>query len=305
MRQKVLITGGAGFIGSTLAEYLLDKNYSVRVIDNLFSGSISNLSTVINDIEFIELDIRNSKALSIYCKSVDYIIHLAAASSVSGSIEAPDICSEVNIGASLKLLEIAAQNNVKRFVVASSCAVYGNRSGDNKLKENNELDPLSPYAVSKLTVEYYCKIYSAYYKIPAICLRLFNVYGAKQNINSDYAAVIPRFVYLISNNLSPTIFGDGHQTRDFIYIKDVVSAFEKAINTEATGIFNIASGQSYDINELYYIIAKLSGKDPGVVYKPARKGEVRFSRSDITLAQTKLNFTPQFNLESGLKDLLS
>ncbi|MGD9581439.1 MAG: GDP-mannose 4,6-dehydratase [Vampirovibrionia bacterium] len=302
--KNVLITGGAGFIGSNLVEYLLERNYNVRVVDSLFAGSKDNLKDFLSDIEFYENDIRDLTAMISHCRDIDGIVHLAAISSVALSIEEPIMCNDVNISATINLLNIARNQGVKKFVFASSSAIYGNPDTDKPVSEDLKPDPLTPYAVSKLTSEMYCDIYTKIYNLPSVALRLFNVYGVKQNAKSEYSAVIPKFIDALNNLSSPTIFGDGEQTRDFVYVKDVISAMELALTTDTTGIFNIASGNSYSVNELAELIKKLLNKDINVSYEPERTGEVKFSQADITLAKEKLGFVPKYALSDGIKDKL-
>ena len=300
--KNVLITGGAGFIGSNLAEYLLEKGHNITIIDDLSTGSRKNLSKIINDINFIEADIRDNAIIEDICKNIDGIVHLAAVSSVALSVEKPLYCNEVNIDATLNLLNTARDYDICKFVFASSSAVYGNPPGDILVSEKNKTFPLTPYAVSKLTGEMYCQVFTELYSLCAISLRLFNVYGARQNPRSEYSAVIPKFIDSIANNTSPTIYGDGYQTRDFIYIKDVISAIELALKMDRTGVYNIASGSSYSINELISILTTLFGKNVKPVYAPARYGEVKYSQADISLAKSQLRFNPLYSLEEGLRD---
>lgn len=302
--KNVLVTGGAGFIGSNLVEYLLERDYNVRVVDNLFAGSKDNLSGVMDDIDFIESDIRDMTSMIGHCRDIDGIVHLAAISSVALSIEEPVMCNDVNINATINLLNIAKKQGVAKFVFASSSAIYGNPEEDVPVNEEAKAYPLTPYAISKYTSEMYCDVYSKLYNLPAVALRLFNVYGMKQNAKSEYSAVIPKFIEALNNHNSPTIYGDGEQTRDFVYVKDVVAAMELALNSEAVGTYNIASGKSYSVNELAEMIKKLLKKDLNINYQPQRTGEVKFSQADITLAKEKLGFEPAYLLEDGIKDKL-
>ena len=302
--KNILVTGGAGFIGSHIVEYLVEHGHSVTVIDNLFSGSVNNLSEVIKKIEFIEGDIRDKDLLFKHCKSTGGIIHLAAISSVPMSVENPLTCNEVNIDSTLNLLQIAKECNVKKVVFASSSAVYGNPAKEVLVTESDKTAPLTPYAISKYTGELYCQTYSEIYNLQTIALRLFNVYGPRQNPDSEYSAVIAKFINALNSDKQPSIYGDGYQTRDFIYIKDVVSAFALALKTDQTGVYNIASGHSYSVNELFEILTKVLGKTIEANYFEPRIGEVKYSQASISLAQSKLKFQPAFTLEQGLKDKL-
>ncbi|MEW5819645.1 MAG: GDP-mannose 4,6-dehydratase [Cyanobacteriota bacterium] len=302
--KKILLTGGAGFIGSHLAECLVDKGHSVKIIDNLSSGSSNNLSSIIDKIEFVEGDIRDKSLIEELCSDITSIIHLAAMSSVAQSVEEPLLCNDINVNATLNLLEVARKKRLKKFVFASSSAVYGNPSKDAIVCETNQTSPLTPYAVSKLAGEQYCQVYSEIYRLPTISLRLFNVYGPRQNPNSEYSAVIPKFINSISNEESPIIYGDGYQTRDFVYIKDIITAFEISLKASQTGIYNIASGTSYSINELTGVLTELFEKEITPEYAPERYGEVKYSQADISLAKSKLKYNPQYNLKNGLKDII-
>lgn len=305
MSKNILITGGAGFIGSNLVEYLVKKGYSVTVIDNLSTGSKINLSGSLGHINFQKLDIENIDAIKKHCTNVDAIIHLAAIGSVLYSIQNPLKCHDVNINSTLKLLDFAAKNNVQKFVFASSCAIYGNPNNCKKVNECFTPQPLTPYALTKLTIEYYCKLYTEFYNLNTVSLRFFNVFGPRQSADSDYSAVIPKFISKLSNNEPPFIYGDGTQTRDFVFVKDVISATELAMNSTQTGIYNIGTGNSYSVNELYNLICKILNKQIQPVYKNARDGEVRFSNSDISLAQKQLGYYPQYDLENGLITLIN
>lgn len=304
MIKNILITGGAGFIGSHLAEFLVKQGYSVKVIDNLSTGSKSNLAEVLNDIEFIESDIRNTDVMYKYCNDVDCIIHLAAISSVALSINQPITCNEINLNATLNLLNIAAKTGIKKFIFASSCAVYGNPEKEVLVSESNKAFPLNPYAVTKLAAEKYCQVFTEIYNLPTISLRLFNVYGTKQSTVNDYSAVIPKFLGKLINNLPPTIYGDGLQTRDFVYINDVITAFSLVLETDQTGVYNIASGNSYSVNELFEVISSVLGKSIKPIYADPKPGEVRFSSANISLAQNKLKYYPKYTLTDGLKHML-
>lgn len=302
--KNILVTGGAGFIGSNLVEYLLERNYNVRVVDNLFAGSKDNLSEVINDIEFVNSDIRDITSMIGHCRDMDGVVHLAAISSVALSVEEPVMCNDVNINATMNMLNIARGQGVKKVVFASSSAIYGNPEEDVPVNENCKAMPLTPYAISKYTSEMYCDVYSKLYNLPAVALRLFNVFGTKQNAKSEYSAVIPKFIDALNNHNPPIIYGDGEQTRDFVYVKDVVAAMELALTSDVTGTFNIASGESYSVNELAEIIKKLLNKDINTHYEPERSGEVKFSQADISLAKNKLGFEPAYSLQDGIKDTL-
>ena len=249
-QKKVVITGGAGFIGSTLADSLVADN-QLTIIDNLSMGTLNNINDLITDknVKFIRGSVLNLELLEHIFQGIDFVFHMAAIPSVARSINDPISTNEVNIAGTLNVLIAARDNKVKKVVFASSSAVYG----ETKLlpaKEDVLPDFRSPYALTKLTGEYYCRLFNELYNQPTICLRFFNVYGPRQSHTSEYSAVIPLFIYNILKNCPPIIFGDGNQTRDFVFIKDVVQANIIAAESKVTGVFNIGGGKSITINNL-------------------------------------------------------
>lgn len=299
--MKVVVTGGCGFIGSNIAEELIKKHYVV-VIDDLSTGRIENIQSLQDkeNFEFVRGNITDLGLLKQIFEDVDCIFHQAAIPSVQRSVENPLDTNEANIKGTLNVLIAARDCGVKKVVYASSSSVYGDTPELPK-KENMKPNPQSPYAVSKLTGEYYCKVFSEIYGIKTICLRYFNVYGPKQDPASEYAAVIPRFINRVLNNQPPIIFGDGNQTRDFTFVKDVVKANILAMEKNVEGVFNIAYGQQISINELANKIMEIVGVKLNPVYDKPRPGDIRNSLADISLAKQKLGYMPEYSLEKGLE----
>lgn len=299
--KKVVVTGGAGFIGSHLAEELA-KNNEVIIIDNLSTGKIGNIQHLLelDNVSFIKGDVRDLELLKKSFENADYVFHQAAIPSVPRSIKDPISTNEVNVNGTLNVLIAARDCDVKKVVYASSSSVYGDSPTLPK-KESMLPNPLSPYAVSKLTGEYYCKVFSILYGLKTICLRYFNVYGPRQDPSSQYAAVIPKFISRILNNKPPIIYGDGKQTRDFTFVKDVVYANILAAETQAQGIFNIATGKRISIHDLAHKIMNIIGKHLNIIYDKPRPGDIRDSLADISKAIAKINYKPKYSLDKGLE----
>lgn len=298
--MKVVVTGGAGFIGSNLAEELL-KKHEVTVIDNLSTGRIENLDQIMDKINFIEGSITNLDLLKEAFSGSDTVFHEAAIPSVQRSVDNPIASNEANVEGTLKVLVAARDCGVRKVVYASSSSAYGNTPTLPKI-EDMKPNPRSPYAVSKLAGEYYCRVFSEVYGLKTACLRYFNVYGPRQNPHSEYAAVIPRFVTRILAHEPPVIYGDGGQTRDFTFVKDVVKANILAGESPAEGIFNIACGKRVSLNELAVKIMEITGIKVEMIYEGARPGDVRDSLADISSAGDKLGYKPGFELDSGLRE---
>ena len=301
--RKVAITGGAGFIGANLAKELAANN-SVIIIDNLSVGKKENLTDLLGEnVEFVEGSIGDLSLLKRLFRNVDFVFHQAAISSVPKSIEDPLATNETNVTGTLNVLLAARDSGVKKVIYASSTAVYGDTP---TLPQNEEMmpNPQSPYAITKLIGEYYCQVFQAVYGLPTVSLRYFNVYGPKQDPNSEYAAVIPRFIRRICEGKSLIIFGDGEQTRDFVFVSDVVRANISAAESDATGVFNVGQGQRVTINELAKLIIGIMNKDVGVIYKEARPGDIRQSLADISKAKL-FGYEPRYDLEKGLKEIIS
>jgi len=298
---RVLVTGGAGFIGSAICRYLLSKNYSVRVIDNLSSSDEDNLAAIKDQIEFIRADIRYYNEVRKAVEGVDSIIHLAAIAVVPTSIINPRETFDVNIYGTLNILEAAKEFGIKKVVFASSAAVYGNIKSKIK-NETDILDPQSPYAISKLSMEYFMKMFSEQ-GIDTCSLRLFNVYGPRQD--PKYYAAIPNFIVNVLSGKNIVIYGSGEQTRDFVYVEDVARAFERAINSQTAGeTINIASGEAISIKELAETIIDLSKSKSKIKFEGNRDGDVQDSLANISKSKTILNWEPKIKLSLGLSETI-
>jgi len=300
--MKIVVTGGAGFIGSNLAEELL-KKHEVTVIDNLSTGRIENLDQIIDKINFIEGSITDLDLLKEAFSGSDTVFHEAAIPSVQRSVDNPIASNEANVEGTLKVLVAARDCNVRKLVYASSSSAYGNTPTLPK-KEDMKPNPRSPYAISKLAGEYYCRVFSEVYGLKTACLRYFNVYGPRQNPNSQYAAVIPKFITRILAHEPPVIYGDGKQTRDFTFVKDVVKANILARESPAEGVFNIACGQRVSLNELAGKIMEITGIRLDPIYEKPRQGDVRDSLADISDARRELGYKPDFELNLGLEETI-
>lgn len=300
-----LITGAAGFIGSNLVEAILNLGYQVRGLDNFSTGKRENIGLFKENpnFEFIEGDIRDLDTCMMACNGVDYVLNQAAWGSVPRSIEMPLLYEEINIRGTLNMMESARQNNVKKFVYASSSSVYGDEPNLPK-KEGIEGNLLSPYALTKMVDEEYGKLYSKLYGLDTYGLRYFNVFGRRQDPNGAYAAVIPKFIKQLLNNESPTINGDGKQSRDFTYIENVTEANLKACKAphEAAGqTFNIAYGEREYLIDIYYDLCKALGKKIEPIFGPDRPGDIKHSNADIVKAKELLGYEPEWSFERGIK----
>lgn len=301
---KILVTGGAGFIGSNLVEALLDKNCFVKVLDNFSTGKRKNIEPFLSNPNFklIEGDIRDFQTCTIACSNIDYIFHEAAFGSVPKSIEFPQLYEDINIKGTLNMLVAARDNNVKRFVFASSSSVYGDNYSLPK-KEDFIGMPLSPYALTKRVDELYASLFSSLYNLETIGLRYFNVFGKNQDPDSQYAAVIPKFIKSFINGINPTINGDGSYSRDFTYIDNVIEANLKAclVDKSISGqVFNIGFGDNISLNTLYYTIAKALNITSNPIYGPIRPGDIPHSHADINKARALLNYNPSYSFENGI-----
>ena len=295
---KVLVTGGAGFIGSHIVRDLLDRGDQVRVLDNLSTGSKANLAGL--NIDFIEGDIRDAAVAQESIKNVDAVFHLAAFISVAGSMEDPLACYDANLNGSLNVLMQAGKAGVRRVVLASSAAVYG--ESESTVDEDHPPNPLSPYAASKLAMEQAAKLFSQSFNLETVCLRFFNAYGPRQSPDSPYAAAIPKFIQVMSAGEPVTIHGDGRQTRDFVYVGDIVNAMLLAADGESIDgrVFNIAGGNSVSINKLVETLQRFFPETPDPVFGPPRQGDLLFSEADISLAERALGYRPRIDLQAGL-----
>lgn len=307
--SRFLVTGAAGFIGSNLVEAILNLGYKVRGLDNFSTGKKQNIDLFKDnpDFEFIEGDIRDLDTCMNACKDIDFVLHQAAWGSVPRSIEMPLLYEEINIRGTLNMMEAARQNNVKKFVYASSSSVYGDEPNLPK-KEGIEGNLLSPYALTKRVNEEYGKLYTKLYGLDTYGLRYFNVFGRRQDPNGVYAAVIPKFIKQLLNDERPTIHGDGRQSRDFTYIENVIEANLKACKAshEAAGqVFNIAYGGREYLMDVYNSLCKALGKDIKPIFGPERKGDIKHSNADISKAKELLGYNPNYSFEEGIKLAIS
>ena len=278
--KNILITGGAGFIGSHIADSLIENN-NITIIDNLSTGKIKNLKYPEHDnLKLIKADICKTN-LDDLTSGIDYIFHLAAMASVPLSVENPVECNEINVNATVKLLNSAVNNDVKKVVFSSSSAVYG-ENRNMPLKETEPPMPTSPYAASKASCEQYLKSFYESYGLNYTALRYFNVFGPKQDKNSQYAAVIPNFISALLEGRKAEIYGDGEQTRDFVYVGDIVKANISACESDFNGVLNVASGEKITINRLYEIVKNTLGIELEAEYLPERPGDIKHSLADIS-----------------------
>jgi len=300
--EKFLVTGGAGFIGSNICRRLVSQGCFVRVVDNLLTGKKSNLADVIDKIEFIEADMGDSEVARSAVKDIDVILHEGALPSVPVSVENPAATHQHCVNATFTLLLAARDAGVKRFVYAASSSAYGDAPTSPKV-ETMPTSPLSPYAVAKLTGEYYCSVFYNIYGLQTISLRYFNVFGPYQDPKSQYAAAIPAFVTAILKDEPPTIYGDGQQSRDFTYIDNVVDANLLAARANQTEgeVVNIACGRAVTVNEIIDLINNLLGKNVKPIYTDSRPGDVKHSLADITAAGNLIGFEPAVQFKEGLQ----
>jgi len=292
--MRILVTGGAGFIGSHLVDRLIKENHKVIVIDNLTTGKEENINP---QAEFYNLDIYDFEKIKPLFEKIDFVFHLAAIPQILVSIKDPVGTSKVNILGTINVFKAAIEAKVKRVIFASSSSVYGNQE-KLPLKENMRPNPVNPYALQKLVGEQFAKLFTKLYGIPIISLRYFNVYGPRININSDYSSVIGKFLKQKAEGKPLTIFGNGEQTRDFCYIDDVVDATIKAMKSKKLKggeVINIGSGKSYSIN---YLADLIGGKRK---YLAPREGDVKHTQADITLAKKLLTWQPKVSFEEGLR----
>jgi UDP-N-acetylglucosamine/UDP-N-acetyl-alpha-D-glucosaminouronate 4-epimerase len=300
---KVLVTGGAGFIGSNLVRKLVEEGHrEVRVIDNLSSGKRENLTPILEKIDLQIGDIRDKEFVENQMRDTDVVFHHAAIASVDQSVKDPMTTNDCNIGGTLNVLLAARDNRVRRVVFASSSAVYGDSPALPK-HEQMPADPLSPYALSKYVGEKYCQLFYQLYGVDTICLRYFNVFGPNQDPGSQYAAVIPLFTDAIINGKPITIYGDGEQTRDFVFIENAVSANLLAASAGAVAgkVFNIACGERISVNRLAKLLMDVLGQEVPVIHEAPRTGEVKHSLADISRAVELLGYTPSVDVSEGLR----
>jgi len=299
--MKFLVTGGAGFIGSHIVDALVKNGDRVCVLDDLSSGRLENLEGVKDKIEFIQGDIRDKAVTKTVIQGVDYVLHQAALRSVPKSLNNPELYNDVNINGILNILNAAREAKVKRVVFASSSSVYGETD---KLPEREDFLPLpiSPYALTKLAGEYYCRIFSEIYGLETASLRYFNVFGPRQSLENEYAVVIPKFIACMLKDEKPPIHGDGKQTRDFTYVENVVEANLKAATTKGIKceVFNIACGKANSVLDIVRCVNKILKKDIKPEFTPERQGDVKHTLGDIGKAKKLLKFEPKIDFEKGL-----
>ena len=302
MSRRVLVTGGAGFIGSNLVRALLEGGDEVRVLDNFATGNRANLAGLENEVEVFEGELRSYERVHNAVRGVELVFHQGALPSVPRSVQDPLTTSAVTIEGTLNVLLAARDENVRRVVYASSSSVYGN-SGTLPRTESQQPDPISPYAVAKLAAESYCVSFHRVYGLEAVALRYFNVFGPRQDPKSQYAAVVPRFLAMIDAGEPVPIHGDGTQSRDFTYVANVVAA--NLLAGEADGadgtVLNVATGRQASVNELADAIGAVLGKPVEKNYLPVRTGDVRDSWADVSEARRVLGYEPTIGLEDGIE----
>lgn len=304
--MKYLIIGGCGFIGSHIAEKLVMEGESVRIFDDLSSGYEKNIFPFRNKVEFIKSDIRDIPAITSAMAGIDYVFHEAALVSVFDSVKRPKDNHDINITGTINILLAAREAGVKRLVFAGSAAAYGNNPLLPK-KEDMKPEPESPYGLAKVTSEQYLALFSRLYGIETVSLRYFNVYGPRQDPNSIYSGVISRFVEAVLKGISPTVYGDGSQTRDFVFVDDVVQANLLAMHTPGIGhgeIFNIGSGKQTSLLDLLEILKDIAGNKFEIKFAESRQGDIKHSVANITLAMQKLSYSPKRDIRDGLKVLI-
>ncbi len=304
--KKILVTGGAGFIGSHLVEALLDEGFLVRVFDNFSTGKRSNLPYNSPELEIVEGDVADTQEVDQAVRGVSAIVHLAAVASVQASVEDPAGTHAANFIGTLNLLEACRRHNVRRFLFASSAAVYGN-GASLPISEDAPVQPLTPYASDKLASEYYLDFYGREYGVEPGVFRLFNVFGPRQDPSSPYSGVISIFVDQSLSSQPLTIYGDGQQTRDFIYVADLVGILVTALTTKslASGPVNVGTGTQTSLLDLLDQLGQLLGSSPEVTHQSPRQGDVKHSQADITLLKRRFGFNQSYSFEQGLGQLLA
>ena len=299
MKKKILVTGGAGFIGSNLVEELLKKDYAVTILDNFDSGYMKNLFDFKDQINVINGDIRDSNLVDKLVQNTSCVFHLAAMVSVSESVKDPDSCFDINVEGSLNVIDACQKYNSK-FIFASSAAVYG----ENKTPIKTEgiiTEPISPYGKSKLTIERICKLLSYKEKFEYTCFRNFNVYGPKQDVASSYAAVIPKFITNALNSKNLTIFGDGEQTRDFIYVKDICDAYILAYERNINGVYNLGCSDIESVNSLANRVISKINSNLNIIYKSQRDGDIKHSKASAKKYQMVSDWSAKMSLNNGIE----
>jgi nucleoside-diphosphate-sugar epimerase len=304
---RALVTGGAGFIGSNLADELIRQGAKVRIIDNFVTGNRENLEEISGDFDFIEGDLNDDAALAPAIADVDIVFHEAALPSVPRSVDNPRETHQACVNATFNLLVNAKESGVRRVIYAASSSAYGDQPTLPKVETMNP-DPLSPYAAAKLMGEYYCRVFSQVYGLETLSLRYFNVFGPRQDPSSTYSGVISRFIDALMKNDTPVIYGDGEQSRDFTYIANVVDANIRAAQTSSGigEVMNVANGERVSLNELLATVKKITGRnDVTVEYLPERKGDVKHSQADNARAVEWLGYEKIVGLEEGLRKTIA
>jgi len=304
-KPQVLVTGGAGFIGSHLVDKLVSNGHIVRVIDDLSTGKLANIEGHLRSgkVHFVKGDIRDTELTRKTLQGINVVFHLAAITSVPFSVQNPTLTTDVNVEGTLNLLTSSVQEKVEKFVFVSSCAVYGEPKYL-PVNENHPAQPISPYAESKLTAEKTCQTFHKKQLLQSIIFRLFNVYGPRQGMN-EYSGVITRFFENCKHNLPLTMYGDGSQTRDFIHVNDVADTILNSSTQKAAEgqIFNLGFGKPTTIQELAHAISKIYGKPDNIARSPPRPGDIKHSYADISKAQQLLDYSPKYLLKEGLQTL--
>ncbi len=304
--MKYIVTGGAGFIGSHIVEALANRGDEVVILDNLFSGKKTNIEPFLEGtrVSFVNGSVTDPEILRTAFSGADGIFHEGAIASVPRSIANPKATNDANVTGTLNVLIAAQECGVKKIVFASSSSVYGNTLTLPK-QEDMIPAPLSPYAVSKLTGEYYLRVFSEVYGLKTVSLRYFNVFGPRQDPKSEYAAVIPKFITSILAHTSPTIYGDGEQTRDFTYVKDVVQANIRAMESSAQGVYNVAYCQRINLKELAARIMAITGISVPLTFEASRAGDVKDSLADISRASVAFGYAPAYTVTTGLEETIA
>src|SRR5262249_25208169 len=300
--MRYLVTGGAGFIGSHAVDELVQRGQEVAVLDDLSTGKEQNLSQVAGQIEFVRGGITASEARRTACRGVDYVLRLAARTSVPLSVKDPLETNRINVDGTLNVLVAARDARVRRVVFAASSSAYGETPSLPKV-EVMPPAPISPYGVSKLAGELYAQVFGRVYGLENVSLRYFNVFGPRQDPNSPYSGVLSRFISAMLNGVPPVVFGDGEQSRDFTYVENAVQA--TLLASEAPGVsgmvFNVGTGRRYTLNQTLQLLQAIAEKPAQVQYDPPREGDIRHSQADIELARKRLGYQPRMSFEEGLR----